>query len=149
MEPSLKVPPAQRPPWPIDLRLERLLDQQVRVAAESFCPIRWNGAPAPGFIPVRDLILPDNSQPGGTPVFFEGRLLAFARRVGVVFVTLAAPSLPDPADEGVQAFRGGTAVPLRGPATVQLAYPFRVEPPPAEDPAGPGGPPGRGPPCQR
>lgn len=59
-------------------------------------------------------------------------MLAFERRVGVVFVTLAAPALPDPADEGVQAFRGGTAVLLHGPATVQLAFPFRVEPLPAD-----------------
>ena len=125
-------PVPTRPRWAIEDRLERLVGRDVRAAAEAFAPVRWNGAPAPGFIPVRDLILPDNSQPGGTPVFFEGRLLAFERRVGVVFVTLAAPAFPDPADEGLQAFRGGTAVLLHGPATVQLAFPFRVEPLPAD-----------------
>ncbi|MCZ7640441.1 MAG: hypothetical protein M5U12_32925 [Verrucomicrobia bacterium] len=35
-----------------------------------------------------DLILPDGSQPGAVPVFFEGRLREFERRIGVVVVSL-------------------------------------------------------------
>jgi hypothetical protein len=128
MDASITHTAPTRPRWAIEDRLERLVGGNVRVAAEAFAPVRWNGEPAPGFIPVRSLILPDNSQPAGTPVFFEGRLMRFERRVGAVFVTLAAPALPDPAAEGAQAFRGGSAVPLHGPATVQLAFPFRVEP---------------------
>lgn len=132
MDVSITHTAPTRPRWAIDDRLERLVGGDVRVAAEAFAPVRWNSEPAPGLIPVRSLILPDNSQPGGMSVFFEGRLLAFERRIGVVFVTLAAPALPDPAAEGAQAFRGGTAVLLHGPATVQLAFPFRVEPLPAD-----------------
>jgi len=61
MEPGLSTSLAHRPPWTIDLRLERWLGQDVRVAAESFFPIRWNGEVLPLAIPVRDLILPDNT----------------------------------------------------------------------------------------
>lgn len=121
-----------RPRWAIEDQLERLVGRDVRVAAEAFAPVRWNGEPAPDFIPVRDLILPDNSQPAGTPVFFEGRLLGFERRIGVVFVTLAAPTRTEPAAPGSVAFRGGSAVILDGPAVVQLAFPFRVEPLPTD-----------------
>ena len=58
MEPGLSTALAQRPQWTIDLRLQRWLGQEVRVAAESFFPIRWNGEVLPVAIPVRDLILP-------------------------------------------------------------------------------------------
>jgi hypothetical protein len=126
MEPSLITPLARRPQWTIDLRLERLLGQEVRVAAESLFPIRWNGEVLPAAIPVRDLILPDNTQPGLLPVFFEGRLRRFERRIGVVFATLDAPAAERSA-EGMLFLRGMAAVLLRGPAVVQLAVPFRVE----------------------
>jgi hypothetical protein len=127
MEPRLSTSLAQRPQWTIDLRLERLLGQEVRVAAESFFPIRWNGDVLPAAIPVRDLILPDNTQPGLLPVFFEGRLRRFERRIGVVFVTLDAPVVAERSAEGMLFLRGMAAVLLRGPAVVQLAVPFRVE----------------------
>jgi len=132
MEPGLSTSLAQRPPWTIDRRLERLLGQDVRVAAESFFPIRWNGEVLPLAIPVRDLILPDNTQPGQLPVFFEGRLRRFERRIGVVFVTLEAPTAPR-STEGMVFLRGTAAVLLPGPAVVQLAVPFRVERVPADD----------------
>jgi len=126
MEPGLSIGLTQRPQWTIDLRLKRLLGQEVRVAAESFFPIRWNGEVLPAAIPVRDLILPDNTQPGLLPVFFEGRLRRFERRIGVVFVTLDAP-VAERSAEGMLFLRGMAAVLLRGPAVVQLAVPFRVE----------------------
>lgn len=132
MEPRLSTGLTQRPQWPIDLRLERCLGQEVRVAAEAFFPIRWNGQVLPTPIPVRDLILPDNTQPGLLPVFFEGRLRRFERRIGVVFVTLEAPTAPR-STEGMVFLRGTAAVLLRGPAVVQLAVPFRVERLPAAD----------------
>ena len=96
------------------------------MAAESFFPIRWNGEVLPLAIPVRDLILPDNTLPGQLPVFFEGRLRRFERRIGVVFVTLEAPTAPR-STEGMVFLRGTAAVLLQGPAVVQLAVPFRVE----------------------
>ena len=126
MEPSLATPLARRPQWPIDLRLERFLGPEVRVAAESFFPIRWNGEVLSAAIRVRDLILPDNTQPGLLPVFFEGRLRRFERRIGVVFATLDAP-VAERSAEGMLFLRGMAAVLLRGPAVVQLAVPFRVE----------------------
>ena len=76
---------------------------------------------------MRDLYLPDNSQPAGLPVFFEGRLCEFERRIGVVVVRLDAPAAADAASEGPALFRGKMAVLLRGPALVQLAFPFQVE----------------------
>ena len=133
MEPSLSTPLAQRPQWRIDLRLERLLGQEVRVAAESFFPIRWNGELLPAAIPVGDLILPDNTRPGQLPVFFEGRLCRFERRIGVVFVTLDAPTMPGRSAEGMVFLRGMAAVLVRGPAVVRLAVPFRVERLPVEE----------------
>ena len=126
MEQSLSTPVAQRPQWPIDLRLERCLGQEVRVAAEAFFPIRWNGQVLPTAIPVRDLILPDNTQPGLLPVFFEGRLRRFERRIGVVFATLDAP-VAERSAEGMLFLRGMAVILLHGPAVVQLAIPFRVE----------------------
>jgi hypothetical protein len=65
-------------------------------------------------------------------VFFEGRLLAFQRRIGVVFAALDAPAFPGRVADGIISFRGNMAVVLRGPATVRLAFPFRVEPVPVE-----------------
>ena len=50
----------------------------------------------------------------------------------MVFVTLNAPSLPERTADGLVRFRGAAAVVLRGPATVRLAFPFRVEPLPID-----------------
>lgn len=125
---------ASRPQWEIDRLLARLAGRPIRVAAEWFSPVRWDGRSLSEFVRVADLILPDNSLPGPLPVFFEGRLRHFDRRIGVVFVTLDAPELPAPTADGVVRFRGTAAVVLQGPATVRLAFPFRVEPLPI-DPA--------------
>lgn len=122
----------QRPKWAIDLVLGGLIGQNVRVAAQAFSPVRWNGTSVAPVTPVETLLLPDNTSPSGLPVFFEGQLQQFERRIAVVFVGLEAIVLDETAAEGVVCFRGKTAVVLRGPAVVQLAFPFRVERLPAE-----------------
>ncbi len=118
---------SQRPKWSIDRVLERLVGQDVRVAAEAFAPPNSNHGYSGGLICVRGLMLPDNSQPAGLPVFFEGRLCHFERHIGVVFVWLDAPASLETASEGSVFFRGQTAVILRGPAVVELTFPFQVE----------------------
>ena len=130
-EVQMTEPPA-RPRWNIDRRLQSLVGRDVRVAAECFAPVRWNGEVLPHFVPVRDLILPDQSQPRGLPVFFEGCLRQFERRIAVVYVGLEACRTTERPAEGILAFRGRAAVILHGPATVVLAFPFRVEPLPSE-----------------
>ncbi len=122
---------AIRPVWDIDRRLARLVGREVRAAAEAFVPVRADGAHLCRLVPTRDLILPDNSQPGSLPVFFEGRLSKFERRIGVVLAWLEAPPGP-PAAEGLTCFRGTLAVILQGPALIRLAFPFRVEPLPID-----------------
>ncbi|MGE4181637.1 MAG: hypothetical protein AB7J34_17585 [Limisphaerales bacterium] len=127
MEPIRDDSNTSRPHWEIDRLLARLVGRMIRVGAEWFSPVRWDGRSLPEFVRVADLILPDNSRPGPLPAFFEGRLRQFDRRIGVVFVTLDAPNLAGPTADGVIQFRGANAVVLRGPATVRLTFPFRVE----------------------
>jgi len=97
------------------------------VAGSAFAP----GVPGNGralrFMPVADLFLPDGSQPGAVPVFFEGRLRLFERRISVVVVSLDAIAGRDSAPEGWVQFRGKAAVVLHGPAVVELASPYQVE----------------------
>lgn len=128
-----KCEPIQRPKWAVDLLIERLVGEQVRVAAESFTPPRSTGQPWPGPVPVADLILPDNSSAGTLPVYFEGRLESFERRIGVIDVTLAVPTDHGSATQGIMAFRGTAAVVLPGPARVRLAFPFQIEKLPADE----------------
>lgn len=98
------------------------------MAARAFSPMHCNRrGQAPCLMPVCDLLLPDGSQPAGLPVLFEGRLQRFERRIGVVWVWLQAPSSPEPGANGLVHFRGESAVVLRGPAVVELAFPFQVE----------------------
>ena len=113
--------------WAIDHRLEQVVGRDVRVAVDAFSPVLWNGDAIPVLSPVRNLILPDNSQAGGLPVFFEGRLRRFERQIAVVFVGLDAPTSAAASTEGIVTLRGRPVVILRGPATVSLAFPFRVE----------------------
>ena len=122
----------QRPKWPIDLVLDRLTGYDIRVAAEAFSPAGWNGELPGRFVSRHELILPDNSKAGGLPLFFEGRLRRFCRQIGVVYVDLEAPGLVAEAAEGTFNFRGKIAVILRGPAVVQLSFPFKVERLPGE-----------------
>ena len=118
--------PARRP-WDIDRRLEPMVGRDVRVAVHAFSPVPWNGEAVPVLSPVRDLILPDNTRAGVLSVFFEGRLCRFERRIGVVFVALDAPTSAEASTEGIVSLRGRPVVIVRGPATVSLAFPFRVE----------------------
>jgi hypothetical protein len=117
----------QRLKWSIDHTLEAMLGEEVRVAAQSLAPPLPPNAPPLRWIPVQELYLPDNTQPGGLPVFFEGRLLEFERQIALVFVRLGAPSSAAFSAEGVVFFRGRAAVILHGPALVELAHPFQVE----------------------
>lgn len=122
-----------RPEWPIDHILGGLIGVNVRVAAESFSPIRWNGDVPRLFITSRDLVLPDNSRADGLPLYFEGKLRQFFRQIGVVYVDLESIAGPEQSAQGVVYFRGKSAVILRGPAVVKLAFPFRVERLPAHE----------------
>ena len=117
----------QRPLWGIDQILNDLIGQDIRVAAKSFAPVSYDGDAPLRFLPVRDLYLPDNSQPAGRPVFFEGRLLEFERQIGVVFVRLDVPAAVAASPEGAVLFRGKAAVILRGPAVLEMAFPFHIE----------------------
>lgn len=118
--------------WAIDRRLEQVVGRDVRVAVDAFSPVLWNGDAIPVLSPVRDLILPDNSRAGRLPVFFEGRLRRFERQIAVVFAALDAPTSIEASTEGIVTLRGRPVVILRGPATVSLAFPFRVEPIPTD-----------------
>ena len=117
----------QRPEWEIDRVLHSLVGDNIRVAAESFSPVRWDGSLLPQMIPCATLLLPDNSQPDGLPVLFEGKLTGFERRVGVIHVALDAPELPHTPAQGLVYFRGRSAVILSGPATVRLSSSLRIE----------------------
>ena len=122
-----------RPKWPIDQILGSLIGDNVRVAAESFSPTRWNGEVPRLFLSSRELVLPDNSRADGLPLYFEGKLRRFVRQIGVVYVELESIAFPEQSAEGVVYFRGKAAVILRGPAVVKLAFPFRVERLPAQE----------------
>ena len=103
------------------------MGEEVRVAAKSFAPPARPGVAPLRFLAVRDLYLPDNTQPAGLPVFFEGRLVQFARQIAVVCVRLAASLLPGRASYGLAFFRGQAVAILRGPAVLELAFPFHIE----------------------
>jgi len=128
MDPEL----SPRPKWEIDRLLDGLIGKDVRVAAKSFSPGKWTGEHPDRLLPIRGLFLPENSQPSGLPVFFEGQLRGFVRQIGIVFVWLNAPTSSETAGDGVLYFRGQMAVILRGPAVVELALPFQVERLPAD-----------------
>lgn len=131
MDPITTNGTTARPVWDIDRRLRQWVGRNVRIAVDAFSPARWDGDGLPFLSPVRDLILPDNSRVGSLPVFFEGGLRRFERRIGVVYVGLEAPTAMDASVEGITLFRGVLGVLLRGPATVRCDFPFRVEPVPS------------------
>lgn len=85
---------------------------------------RTRGIP---LLPFRELFLPDNSRPDGLPVFFEGQLWQFERQIGIVFVCLGPPASQATATDGAVCFRSKIAVILRGPAIIEMAFPFQVE----------------------
>lgn len=114
-----------RPTWTIDRLLDQYRSQSVRVAATAFSPVRSDGVRL--WTPVRNFLLPDNTAAAGLPVFFEGCLLHHERHIGLVSVVLGTPNDSYRSAEGVVLFRGSTAVVVRGPALVRMAYPFVVE----------------------
>lgn len=118
---------SQRQVWHIDQVLGALVGQDVRVAADSFCPAPKNGTAPRHFVSPRELVLADNTSARGLPLYFEGKLKRFRREIGVVHVELEPPASTTESVEGSTCFRGGIAVILRGPAIVRLAFPFRVE----------------------
>jgi hypothetical protein len=116
----------QRQEWEIDRRLKALLGENVRVRVSSFLPGKAtvNGSPP---VDVKTLRLPDNSTVD-EPLFLEGKLEDFQRRIGVVYVTLGLSTLPaGEAANGRVSFRGASAVVLQGPARVQLHPTLFVE----------------------
>jgi hypothetical protein len=117
----------KRPKWQIEELLDRLAGAEVRIAAEAFSPSGWDMKVPIGLIPVAELVLPNNRAAADLPVYFEGRLEQFTRRIGVVYVWLGPPGLSGESVEGMVYFRGRTVAILRGPAIVQLACPFQVE----------------------
>jgi hypothetical protein len=119
---------SQRPQWGIDRILDNLTGRNVRALARAFAPITPANGKTLHMIAVRSLYLPDNSQPGSLPVFFEGKLLNFERRIGVVRLRLGPPESVETAGDGIEPFRGSAAVIVRGPALVELTFPFHVEP---------------------
>lgn len=114
-----------RPVWEIERILQSCVGAHIRVGAHAFAPIGDNPQMPSRLIPTNRLILPDNTDIDGQPVYFEGRLEQFTRRIGVVHVQLAAPDCPGA--QGMVLFRERSAVILPGPAIVQLAFPFHVE----------------------
>jgi hypothetical protein len=117
-----------RPQWEIDRILEGLTGRNVRALARAFSPPHNANGSTPKLIDTRSLFLPDNSQPDALPVFFEGKLLGFERCIGVVQLRLGPPELVESAGDGMVPFRGTAAIIVRGPALVDLAFPFHVEP---------------------
>jgi len=116
----------ERPRWEIDVRLSALVGSSVRVGARAFAPPGWTQTGSRELISAGALVLSDGST-AVLPLFFEGRLLDFTRRIGVVHVSLGGLDSAEYGGEGVVRFRGGIATILRGPALVELAFPFHVE----------------------
>ena len=115
-----------RPQWKIDQILQGLIGVDVRVAAESFSPVSRNRQ-TKQIIDASNLILPDNHRAAGLPIYLEGRLEEFQRRIGLVYVRLGPPISRTITPDGIVVFRGMKAVILKGPANVKLAYPHFVE----------------------
>lgn len=122
---------AERPRWEIDHLLSGLIGRRVRLQARAFAPSSWDRNGHRELIPAGQLILPDGASTAGLPLLFEGRLLDYVRRIGVVHVRLDGLDSEDYGKEGVVNFRGAVATLLRGPALVELAYPFYAEAIPA------------------
>jgi hypothetical protein len=118
---------SQRKAWDIDRVLTSLLGQGVRVAAKAFSPPHPLSDANGRFVPVGNFYLPDNTCTRSLPVFFEGVLTRFERRISLVLVCLDAPEYDHGTSEGTIVFRGKIAVILRGPALLELSYPYHVE----------------------
>jgi len=119
----------ERRAWAIDQRLADWVGFAVRVRADVFTPRRWNGESHS--IDLRKFTLPDGTQVDRDPVYVEGMLKEFTRRIAVVWVELGPLPVVGTA-EGRVLFRGRPAVVLRGPATVQLHSSHFIEKLPTE-----------------
>lgn len=119
-------PVAERRRWEIDARLSALVGRPVRVGARAFAPQGWTRTENRDLITAAQLILTDGST-AVLPLLFEGRLLDYVRRIAVVHVRLDGLDSNECGGDGVVAFRGATATILRGPALVELAFPFFAE----------------------
>src|ERR1022692_4216484 len=97
---------SQRPQWEIDRTLDGLTGRNIRALARAFSPLNPNNEGTLGLVGTRTLFLPDNSRPEPLPVFFEGKLLGFERRIGVVQLRLGPPELVESAGDGIVPFRG-------------------------------------------
>jgi hypothetical protein len=90
MEQRLRTPLIPRPQWTTGLRLQQLLGPEVGVTAKSFFAIRRNGGVLPTAIPVRELILPDDTAPRQLTVLLRDRPHRSGRHTPHLLVTLGA-----------------------------------------------------------
>ncbi len=100
-----------------DQQLPRFLEKVDTELAEK---MQQDGSALPGQIRVSAARFSPKS-------YFEGKLNRFTRAVGVAYVLVDAPAHTERSSEGIVYFRGSMALILRGPATVELAFPFSVE----------------------
>jgi hypothetical protein len=117
---------ARRTKWEIDTRLEALLGENVRVRAKAFAPIPGGSGPPPPLIEASSLILPDGTRLN-RPLYIEGKLQNFDRRVSVVFVILESIDAFGDRANGPILFRGHQAEIFQAPAAVKLSIPHFVE----------------------
>jgi len=117
---------SRKPTWEIDQRLAALVGCPIRVRADSLIPKGWNGELLKHPINDVNLVLPDGTKIEGDPVYVEGILREFSRRIAVLFANLDPLPFEGTA-EGRVLFRGTPAVILRAPATVQFHHSQFVE----------------------
>ena len=123
MEQRLRKPVIPHAQWTIGLRLEQLLGPEVRVTAESFLLIRWNGGVLPTAIPVREPILPDQVPPNRFTVLLGDRPHRSRRHTHQLLVTLGALAAVRSA--------GGSRSPRRTSPVVRCGRPCGSRPSPA------------------
>jgi hypothetical protein len=105
----------------IESKLVSLIGAQVRIQARRFSP---DGRI---FTFSKDLVFPNGLRADNVPVFFEGELTSFERRIGVFIAVLGTQSLSSSAGDGLLTLRGKLSAIIAGPAIVELEYPFHVE----------------------
>lgn len=124
---STRSEATRRPNRQIDRVLRRPVGQQVGGTASSFCPALGNGEHPWCLILVREILFPDNTQPASLPVYLEGRLTQYWRRLEVVYACLESSTSAPFSAEGMALFRASLAAILTGPALMELVFPFKVE----------------------
>ena len=111
----------QKAVFEIEASLKALEGCTVRVQGRRF------SADGRTFSFVKDFVLPNGFRCGSLPVFFEGVLRSFERRIGVFLVELGERPIDESASDGIFAFRGELSVIVKGPVIVELEFPFYVE----------------------